>query len=243
MTATAAGVGSGADPIRVLIVDDDVRVAQNHCELVDSMRGFEAVARAHTAGEALAAVRRHRPDLVLLDLFLPDASGMEVLKELRGPRAEAKEGLVDVLVITALRNVEHVRAALHNGAVYYLLKPFPLASLREQLERYAAAQKKLDRMGGDATQNDVDSLLGLLRPQSGGAVLPKGLTAATADLVAEALRVAGADLSASEASERTGVARVTARRYLEHHCAEGRADLELRYGQAGRPEHRYRWRG
>lgn len=162
-----------ADPIRVLIVDDDVRVAQNHCELVDSMRGFEAVARAHTAGEALAAVRRHRPDLMLLDLFLPDASGMEVLKELRGPRAEAEEGLVDVLVITAL---------------------------------------------------------------------PKGLTVATADLVAEAPRVAGADLSASEVSECTGVARVTARRYLEHHCAEGRADLELRYGQAGRPEHRYRWR-
>ncbi|WP_258932902.1 hypothetical protein [Nesterenkonia pannonica] len=42
-------------------------------------------------------------------------------------------------------------------------------------------------------------------------------------------------------SARTGVARVTARRYLEHHCAEGRAQLQMRYGSAYRPEHRYRW--
>ncbi|WP_246836239.1 response regulator [Nesterenkonia sp. NBAIMH1] len=226
--------------ISVLVVDDDVRVAQNHRELVDSMSGFSVVAAAHTAGEALAAVRKHGPDLVLLDLFLPDASGLDVLNELRGPQAEAQGGLVDVLVITALRNVEHVRTALHSGAVYYLLKPFPLSVLREQLERYAAAQRKMTQMG-TATQDDVDGLLGLLRPRGRSQPLPKGLTSATADLVAETLREAGTDLSAAEVSARIGVARVTARRYLEHHCAEGRAQLQMRYGSAGRPEHRYRW--
>ncbi|MCW4352096.1 response regulator [Hoyosella sp. YIM 151337] len=226
--------------IEVLVVDDDVRVAQNHHELVDSVPGFRVVGIAHTARQAVAQVRRHSPDLVLLDLFLPDASGLDVLKELRGPQAEASGRLVDVLVITALRNVEHLRSALHNGAIYYLLKPFPLSALREGLERYAAAQKKLTRMDS-ATQNDVDSLLGILRPQTSTRVLPKGLTTATAQLVADALREAGTLLSAAEVSERTGVARVTARRYLEHHCAEGRAELELRYGSAGRPEHRYRW--
>ncbi|WP_258932901.1 hypothetical protein [Nesterenkonia pannonica] len=80
---------------------------------------------------------------------------------------------MDVLVITALRNVEHVRTALHSGAVYYLLKPFPLSVLREQLERYAAAQRKMTQMG-TATQDDVDGLLGLLRPRGGASPCPRG---------------------------------------------------------------------
>src|SRR5690606_9609402 len=68
-----------------------------------------------------------------------------------------------------------------------------------------------------------------------------GLTAATSDLVARTLREAEGELSAAEVGRRTGVTRVTARRYLEHLCADGRAELRLRYGSAGRPEHRYRW--
>ncbi len=226
--------------ISVLIVDDDVRVARTHKELIDTITGFEVVGLAHSAQEAVSAARRTQPDLVLLDLFLPDRSGLEVLTELRGPVAQASGSLPDVVVVTALRNVEHVRAALRGGAVYYLLKPFPLSALREQLERYAIAQKKLTRMD-TATQADVDGVLDLLRPRSSSA-LPKGLTSTTAALVANTLRDAGGELSAVEVAERTGISRVTARRYLEHHCVEGRVELRMRYGSAGRPEHLFRWR-
>lgn len=61
------------------------------------------------------------------------------------------------------------------------------------------------------------------------------------DLVAGVLREAEGDVSASEVAERAGVSRVTARRYLEHLCAVGRAELRMRYGSTGRPEHLYRW--
>jgi two-component system CitB family response regulator len=172
-------------------------------------------------------------------LFDPPRSGISVLRELRGPRRDATNELVDVLVITALRDVDNVRAALHSGAVYYLLKPFTLTALRDQLERYAAMRKRITRMD-EATQTDVDNVFGLLRATS-GTVLPKGLTSATAQLVADALRGADTDLSAVEVAELTGIARVTARRYLEYLCADGRAALHMRYGSAGRPEHRYRW--
>ncbi|MCO1337551.1 two-component system response regulator [Kocuria polaris] len=225
--------------ITVLIVDDDVRVARNHRELVESLPGYVVADVAHTGAEALAAVRREKPDLVLLDLFLPDRFGLSLLQELRGPGSEAEFGVVDVLVVSALRDIEYVRSALHSGAVYYLIKPFSLATLRDQLERYAAAQKKLDSLQ-NAVQGDIDAVLGMLRPRA-AAQLPKGLTSATAARVAETLRGADGDLSAVEVSEQTGIARVTARRYLEHLCTEGRAELSLRYGSGGRPEHRYRW--
>lgn len=225
--------------ITVLIVDDDVRVAQNHRELVESLPGYAVSGVVHTGAEALSAVRRLKPDLVLLDLFLPDRFGLSLLQELRGPGSDSEFGVVDVLVISALRDIEHVRSALHSGAVYYLIKPFALSLLRDQLERYAAARRKLGSLQ-TAVQGDVDALLGMLRPRA-AAQLPKGLTSATAGRVAETLRGADGDLSAVEVSEQTGIARVTARRYLEHLCTEGRAELSLRYGSGGRPEHRYRW--
>lgn len=227
--------------IRVLVVDDDVRVARNHRGVVDSLNGVEVVGVAHTAAAALEGARRLRPDLVLLDLYLPDAPGMSVLQALRAPANGAHP--VDFLVITAVRDIEQVRAALHGGAVHYLLKPFPLSTLRLQVERYAVARRRMAETGEAATQQDVDRLFGLLRPAAAAPPLPKGLTAATSELVARTLRETSDYLSAVDVSERAGISRVTARRYLEHLCAEGRADLRLRYGSAGRPEHRYRWVG
>ncbi|SDQ78509.1 response regulator [Actinopolyspora saharensis] len=224
--------------IRVLVVDDDVLVARNHRKLVDGLDGFEAVGVAHTAAEALRLTEELRPELVLLDLYLPDDSGVRVLQRLRG-NARA----VDVLVITAVRDVETVKASMQGGAVHYLLKPFPFSELRERLNNYAEAQRKLDSVV-EAEQADVDRAYGLLRPgerKSVPAELPKGLSAVTARLVTETLRAADADLSAVEVARRSGMSRVSARRYLDHFVAIGKVELNLRYGSAGRPEHRYRW--
>ncbi|GAA1192102.1 response regulator [Prauserella alba] len=224
--------------LSVLVVDDDARVARNHADCVASMRGFTVAGVVHTGAAALQAVESHRPDLVLLDLYLPDMSGIDVLRQLR-TTAGAAGTPADVLVISALRDVDSVRRAMHGGAVYYLIKPFDLDTLRDQLERFAATRDKLSGVD-QVTQRDVDSVFGVQRPAT-RQELPKGLTAETARLVADTLRAAGSDLSAVEVAERAGIARVTARRYLEYLCADGRAELRMRYGSAGRPEHRYRW--
>ncbi|WP_308405513.1 response regulator [Streptomyces tardus] len=231
-----------APRIGVLVVDDDVRVARNHRELVQSLPGFTVVGVAHTAADALTEMARLRPDLVLLDLYLPDDTGISVLRRQRSPE-NAGHHPVDFLVITAVRDIDQVRAALHGGAVHYLLKPFPLTALRDQLERFAVARQRMAGAGQAASQRDVDRLFGLMRPSTATQSLPKGLTAATSELIAGTLREADGDLSAVDVSERTGVSRVTARRYLEHLCADGRAELRMRYGSAGRPEHRYTWLG
>ncbi|GAA1226650.1 response regulator [Prauserella halophila] len=227
--------------LSVLVVDDDARVARNHADCITSTRGFIVADVVHTGTAALEAVSAHRPDLVLLDLYLPDMSGLDVLQRLRDVTGANGSKPVDVLVISALRDIDSVRAAMRGGALYYLIKPFDLSTLRGQLERFAAARDKLSGLD-QVTQRDVDNVFGIHRPTT-RQELPKGLTAETARLVADTLRTAGSDLSAVEVAERAGIARVTARRYLEHLCADGRAELRMRYGSAGRPEHRYHWAG
>ncbi|WP_084960029.1 response regulator [Thermoactinospora rubra] len=220
--------------VRVLVVDDDFMVARIHGGYVSRVPGFEVVATVHTGADALAAVEQHRPDLVLLDIYLPDVSGLEVLKKLHD---------VDVLVVSAARDVPTVREAVRGGAVNYLIKPFSAAALAERLEQYAESRRRLAAIGPEVRQDDVDRLFGAARPAPSPGPLPKGLSQATCGLVAAALRDADGDLSAVEVAEQVGLSRVSARRYLEYLCDTGRAELRPRYGTAGRPEHRYRWVG
>jgi response regulator of citrate/malate metabolism len=224
--------------IGVLVVDDDFMVGRVHAGYVGRVPGFKVVGTAYTGQAALELVESVHPDLVLLDIYLPDISGVEVLRRLR-----ASGNPVDVLVITAARDVDTVRASVQGGAVHYLIKPFTFAALRERLERYAQARRRIEGLD-EAGQEDVDGVLNLLHGAAGATTrLPKGLSAATCELVASVLREAGSDLSASEAGERAGLSRVSTRRYLEWLASSGQVQLTMRYGTAGRPEHRYRWAG
>jgi response regulator of citrate/malate metabolism len=221
--------------IEVLVVDDDFMVAKLHCGFVDRTPGFTVVGAAHTGSDGLRAARELQPDLVLLDIYLPDMTGLDVLHQLRH---EAPE--VDVLVITAAREADTVRQALRGGIVHYLIKPFAYDDLRERLDHYATAHRGL---GGShpAEQADVDRIFGAGATGT-TAQLPKGLSSETAQLVEEALRGSGTTLSAAECAERVGLSRVSARRYLEYFVAVGRAEVQLKYGGSGRPERRYSWR-
>ncbi|CAL9667875.1 Transcriptional regulatory protein CitT [Actinosynnema sp. ALI-1.44] len=221
--------------IRVLVVDDDFMVAKVHSGYVSRTPGFEVVGVAHTGADALRLVREQRPDLVLLDIYLPDLDGLGVLRELRSGPDE-----VDVIVITAATDVETVRSAMRGGVLHYLIKPFEYAALRDQLAHFAALDRRLGRLAS-AGQADVDQVFGA-RPTS-AARLPKGLSPPTAALVERVLRERPGGVSASECAEATELARVSARRYLEHFVAIGKAEVRLRYGGTGRPERQYVWLG
>ncbi|MCP3822551.1 response regulator [Streptomyces sp. A3M-1-3] len=225
---------------KVLVVDDDFMVARLHSRYVSATDGFTVVGVAHSGAEALRAAARLRPDLVLLDIYLPDMTGIEVLRELRA--AEQREGRpsVDALFITAARDAGIIRAALRAGALHYLIKPFNQAALQEQLRHVASLRSRLDTLG-EARQEDVDQIFGTRPP--GSRELPKGLAAHTAELVERTLRTHAAGLSASECAEAGALSRVSARRYLEFFADTGRAEVTLRYGGTGRPERRYRWVG
>jgi len=222
--------------IRVLVVDDDFMVAKVHSGYVERTEGFTVVGAVHTGADALRAVRELRPDLVLLDIYLPDMDGVSVLRELR---ADPSTVDTDVMVITAARDVETIRGAMRGGALHYLIKPFNQAALRDQLLHFGSLQAKLTNLSA-AGQEDVDDVFGA-RPRSASA-LPKGLTAQTAELVEQALRAHPEGLSATECASATELSRPSARRYLEHFAETGKAAVRLRYGGTGRPERQYHWR-
>ncbi|MEU6271837.1 response regulator [Streptomyces populi] len=221
--------------IEVLVVDDDPRVARVNAAQVERVPGFRVTGPAHSAAEALRAMEASPcPDLVLMDHHLPDGTGLAVVQEMR------LRGLqTDVIMVTAARDLATLRAALRQGVLHYLVKPFSFAGLRAALETYADLRRTLDR-DGTAEQSEVDQIFGTL---SAGTVPgpPKGHSPPTAELVRRALVNAEGSLSAQEVAEETGLSRQTAQRYLKLLERTGKAGLSLRYGDAGRPEHRYVW--
>ncbi|MFD3374405.1 MULTISPECIES: response regulator [unclassified Streptomyces] len=221
--------------IEVLVVDDDIRVARVNVAYVEKVAGFHVAGEAHSAAEALRQLEAlPRLDLVLLDHYLPDETGLAVVQEMRRRGHQA-----DVIMVTAARDVSTVQAAMRQGALQYLVKPFAFAGLRAKLEAYADLRRTLDG-GGEAEQAEVDRIFGALSAGSEPG-LPKGHSPTTAEAVRRALMTAEGPLSAQEIADRTGLSRQTAQRYLKLLERTGRATLTLKYGDAGRPEHRYVW--
>ncbi len=229
------------EAVGVLIVDDERLTRELHRAYIDKLDGFAVVAECAGARAAVAAVFEAsvgaRIDLVLLDMTMPDGHGLDLARLIR-----ARGAPIDIIAITGVRDAEVVRTALALGVAQYLIKPFTFGMFRERLEQYAAFRRRSREASGQATQAEVDALLGALHPTRAAATPPKGLSADTLDRVTAALRGSG-PLSAAEAGAALGLSRVAARRYLEHLADVGRADRSSRWGTPGRPETEYAWRG
>ena len=239
-------------PIRVLIVEDDPTAAEALALHVGRVPGFGVVGHVRTGGEALRRAAAGGLDLVLLDIYLPDMSGLEVLRRLR-----AAGHTVDVVATTRARDLSVVQAAVSFGVTQYLVKPFTSAAVRQKLQRYAAYRASLAGSGLPVAQGEIDNLFGALRETAEPAGLPKGISPESLQAVVAALRTAlehdavGAHppvddegvgaRSAAELAGALGMSRVTTRRYLEYLVDAGLARRQARYGGAGRPELEYRW--
>lgn len=224
------------DVSSVLVVDDDYRVAGIHAAFVERVPGFVVVGKAQSAQEALTLARTLRPDLVLLDLYLPDGDGLDVVRALlEYPDPPA------IIVITAAREIASVRQAMQLGALHYLVKPFRFGVLAERLAAFQQLRRHMARLGNEPEQADVDKLFGMLRVPSSALTRPdKGHSAPTLELVRDAVVASDGDVSAAEVAESVGISRATAQRYLTYLERHGVLKLQLRYGTTGRPEHRYR---
>lgn len=204
--------------------------------------GYTVVATAHTAAEARDLTSTLRPDLVLMDINLPDGNGLEVFRSLL-----EKDDPPDVIVISAANELASVRVAMQLGAVHYLVKPFDFTALVERLVAYRRLRRHLAALPLEASQSDVDDLFRMLRssvtPATASTSLPvKGRSAHTLELVSNAVRSSSTDVSAAEVADVVVVSRATAARYLNYLDEQGVVRLLLRYREAGRPEHRYQLR-
>lgn len=221
--------------VDVLVVDDDPMIVEVNTGFVSAVSGFKVIGAAGTGKEAITMIQRYLPQLALLDIYIPDMDGVDTLQEIR-----RRQFPTDVIMVTAARDSETVRKVFRYGAVDYIIKPFKFDRLKSALQYYASMHSRL-KDKEDISQQDLDQLAWsrFVNDETRENV-PKGLSEVTLKQVLLFLIKSNRAVSAYEVSEELGMARVTARRYLEYLENIGKVSLEVQYGGVGRPVNRYR---
>ncbi|EMT46525.1 response regulator [Anoxybacillus flavithermus] len=218
--------------IRILLVEDDPMVQQINKQFVAQVDGVSVVGTATNGEDALEKLEKLQPDLVLLDIYMPKLDGIQTIRLFRERGYQ-----VDVIIISAASDAETIQTMLRNGAVDYIIKPFQFERLKQALERYQLIQKTLK--DERVTQKQIDEWM-YKHAQPQQVSLPKGLNETTLRQIEQYMSQATNAQSADEVAEAVGIARVTARRYLEYLEKVGQIEKEVQYGAIGRPIHRYR---
>lgn len=225
--------------IRLLIAEDDRQIAEIQRRFIERLDHVELCGIAHTLADARDLVEVMAPDLILLDVYFPDGSGLELLRELR-----AQDSRSDVILITAAKEVDTLRSALRGGVCDYILKPLVFERLEEAISRF---RSRLEHLSGlnQLAQNEVDALIPRRSDetthennQATNDRLPKGIDVLTLEKIQEVV-TNGKHWSAEEVGSAIGASRTTARRYLEYMVGSGKLSAEVAYGSVGRPERRY----
>lgn len=218
------------EEIRTLLVEDDPMVMEINRSMVQKITGFKIVGTANDGVKALSLIRKTQPDLLLLDLFMPEQDGLVTLKKIRQASPSP-----DVIVITAAEESRFIHQALQSGAFDYIIKPFTFERLKIALQKYQNYHRL--RHHPKVSQEELDKLLFASAEKEEN--LPKGLNALTLYQVLTFLSQQKNPLSAEEVAQAIGIARVTARRYLDYLVQRGDVQVDIQYGNVGRPIHRY----
>jgi CitB family two-component system response regulator CitT len=222
--------------IRAVIAEDDFRVADIHEKFLKNFDEIEVVGKAVNAKKTLRILEQKSPDLLLLDVYMPDQLGTDLLPDIR-----QKFPNVDIIMITAATDKELLEKALHYGVENYLIKPVEMKRFNQVIEEYLK-KAHLMKSKQEIDQDFVDLILkkgSAVSETNDGPALPKGVDEITLAKVIEVLEASDIGLSAEQVSGQIGASRTTARRYLEYLISVKKCKAEVVYGVVGRPERRY----
>ncbi|MGY3313031.1 CitB family two-component system response regulator CitT [Peribacillus simplex] len=222
--------------IRAVIAEDDFRVADIHEKFLKNFDEIEVVGKAVNAKKTLRILEQKSPDLLLLDVYMPDQLGTDLLPDIR-----RKFPNVDIIMITAATDKEQLEKSLHYGVENYLIKPVEMKRFNQVIEEYLK-KAHLMKSKQEIDQDFVDLILkkGTAASETNdGPALPKGVDEITLTKVFEVLETSDIGLSAEQVSGQIGASRTTARRYLEYLISVKKCKAEVVYGVVGRPERRY----
>jgi two-component system CitB family response regulator len=220
--------------IEVLIVEDDVRIAEIHQRFTEKIDGFKVIGTATTGEQAKDWLETIQPKLVLLDVYLPDMLGIELVKWIRQNFDD-----IDIIMITAASEVDIIRHAMRGGVVDYIVKPLTFDRFKNSLENHRLRLSKLE-VNTTLTSEQIESLWHGSTLPSQEEEAPKGIDRLTLEKLLVCMKeIGGEGITAEELSKQSGVSRSTARRYLEYLIVQRLIYAQLIYGQVGRPERRY----
>lgn len=219
--------------IKVVIAEDDFRIAQVQEQFLQKITGVQLVGKALNAKETMELLSENEVDLLLLDIYLPDELGTDLLSKIREIYPT-----IDIIMVTAATERTMLEKAVRYGVSNYLLKPVTMKKFVETIEGYKG-KKELLRSSDEMDQTMIDRLFGITNPSTiMQKDLPTGVDRHTLEKikgVVEELR----GVSIDEMSEKMGVSRTTARRYLEYLVSIDVCTAKHEYGIVGRPQRKY----
>ncbi|MEK5232556.1 response regulator [Lysinibacillus sp. FSL K6-0232] len=227
--------------ITVLLIEDDPMVREVNRQFIEKVEHFQVIGQASNGLDGITQIHQLQPDLVFMDIFMPEQDGITSLRKIR-----ELDLPVDVITVTAANDMETVKQVLHLGVFDYIMKPFSFERVQGTLENYLRFKKQTQTERA-LTQGELDQLFHY-RGGHGHVIqantlqseqnLPKGFNRATLDKVVHFLQsVDGA--SAEDVAMGVGIARVTARRYLDYLEKQGSITMDVHYGGVGRPINYY----
>lgn len=217
--------------IKVFIVEDDPMVLEVNKSFLERMTGFELVGEANSGETAFAQIKKKKPNLVLLDMFLPGLSGADLFLKIRNERIPC-----DVIMITAARDIKTVQEIIRMGAFDYLVKPFRFERFQKALQNYYHTTRKVASFSSTIKQEEIDEWFG---HRKDALPLLKGLNELTMKQILTGLIENQAPITSEQLAQHVGMARVTVRKYLDFLAGKGKVQINLKYGTVGRPTKYY----
>jgi len=227
--------------IKVLLIEDDPMVREVNRQFIEKVDQFQVIGQASNGLDGVTQIRQHQPDLVFMDIFMPEQDGITSLRKIR-----ELDLPVDVITVTAANDMDTVKQVLHLGVFDYIMKPFSFERVKGTLENYLHF-KKQTQTERELTQGELDQLFHyrdgqkpleqtiLLQTEKN---LPKGFNRTPLDKVVHFLQSVDGE-SAEDVASGVGIARVTARRYLDYLEKQEKITMDVHYGGIGRPINYY----
>ncbi|PJC87236.1 response regulator [Vibrio sp. HA2012] len=217
--------------IPVLIIEDIKEMSSLLSEHISGLYPYEIVGIAPTIADARMMINHLKPSLLILDNFLPDGTGLDLIKSLR-----AKDNPIDVIFVTAANDSKTAVTAVRYGAFDYLLKPFSLEQITDSLERYFEFNRSVHiEKGENINQSFVKRIYNTHLNPDNITKRPKGIDSITLQRVIDSFEK-GKSYTACQISEKTAISRTTARRYLEYATNIGQLNADIEHGRVGRPQ-------
>ncbi|MFQ6372599.1 response regulator [Shewanella sp. YIC-542] len=219
--------------VTTMIIEDDPRASYALELTINQHPDFEVVAISETYADALLHYELFKPQMVFVDISLPDGSGMEVIQKLRRDGANCY-----FIMTTAERDAKTVEQAVQQGISDYLVKPLRMSRVHQALDDYNFYRRKLATRE-QVDQGAIDQILGK-RSTTNVRQTPKGIDATTLKTLKKILKTEQlTDFSVEDMSDRMKISRITVRRYLEYLESEGIVKMVLNYKTGGRPRRHY----